>query len=39
MIASVAFAVGKTIWKSPFEEDLSEPKARTTQDAFEEFAL
>lgn len=38
-MASVAFAVGKMILKSPLDVDLSEPKARTTQEAFVAFAL
>ena len=30
IIALLASAVGKTIWKSPAVEDLSEPKSKTT---------
>ena len=39
MIAEVALAVGKTMTNDPFEDDLSEPKAKVTTEALDEFAL
>ena len=39
MMAEVALAVGNTMVKSPFVEDLSDPNASTTQDALDAFEL
>ena len=38
-MAEEALAVGNTMVKSPFVEDLSDPNANTTQDALDELRL